>query len=130
MVLAIVVVSVLIWLFHLYQNTKNTVNKAYHADQTTALIKQQRPITILLLGIDTGVDGRVDRGNSDTMMIATLNPHSQQLLLESIPRDTLTQIIGLHPETLQKINSAYNVGSSKMAKQTVSKLLNVPIIIM
>lgn len=61
------------------------------------------------------------------MMIATLNPHSQQLLLESIPRDTLTQIIGLHPETLQKINSAYNIGSSKMAKQTVSKLLNVPI---
>lgn len=40
MVLAIVVVSVLIWLFHLYQNTKNTVNKAYRADQATALIKQ------------------------------------------------------------------------------------------
>ncbi len=120
-------VSVLIWLFHLYQNTKNTVNKVYRADQATALIKQQRPITILLLGIDTGADGRVDCGNSDTMMIATLNPHSQQLLLESIPRDTLAQIVGLHPETLQKINSAYNIGSSKMAKQTVSKLLNVPI---
>lgn len=61
------------------------------------------------------------------MMIATLNPHSQQLLLESIPRDTLAQIVDLHPEILQKINSAYNIGSSKMAKQTVSKLLNVPI---
>jgi len=32
-------------------------------------IDDSKPFSILLLGADTGTDGRVDRGNSDTMML-------------------------------------------------------------
>lgn len=35
---------------------------------------QRKPISFLLLGVDTGADGRVDRGLSDSMMVVTLNP--------------------------------------------------------
>lgn len=97
---------------------KNSVSKK---------IDQSKPFSILLLGADTGTDGRVDRGNSDTMMLLTLNPQKKQTVAYSIPRDALAEMVGDSPKNVQKINAAYNIGLSKMAKKTVGSLLGVPV---
>src|SRR5699024_2081951 len=54
-------------------------------------IKQAKSFSILLLGADTGADGRVYRGNSDTMMLLSLNPKKQQTVAYSIPRDAFAE---------------------------------------
>ncbi|GAN35662.1 hypothetical protein LC0644_0251 [Lacticaseibacillus paracasei NRIC 0644] len=81
----------------------------------------------MLLGIDTGSFGRIDKGNSDTMLIAAINPKEKKSSLVSIPRDTAAQIIGTKDFNMQKINAAYNIGGSSMATNTVASLLNIPV---
>jgi len=90
-------------------------------------IDDSKPFSILLLGADTGTDGRVDRGNSDTMMLLTLNPQKKQTVAYSIPRDALAEMVGDKEKNVQKINAAYNIGLSKMAKSTVGSMLGVPV---
>jgi len=90
-------------------------------------ISNGKPFSILLLGADTGTDGRVDRGNSDTMMLLTLNPKKKKTVAYSIPRDAMAEMVGDKEKNVQKINAAYNIGLSKMAKSTVGSLLGVPV---
>jgi LCP family protein required for cell wall assembly len=109
--------------------TKASIDRTYSGKSATPVssFSEQRPISILLLGVDTGAEGRIDKGNSDTMIVATINPKIKRTLLVSVPRDTAAQLIGTKEFDMQKINAAYNIGGSKMAKETVSSLLNVPI---
>lgn len=83
------------------------------------------PFSVLLMGIDTGAEGRVERGRSDTMMVMTVNPNTNQTVIASIPRDTYTKIIGRG--TMDKINHAYAFGQETMAINTVQNLLDIPI---
>jgi len=109
---------------------KSAANKIYKpADgkSVSTSIKNKKAFSILLLGVDTGADGRVDKGNSDTMIVATVNPKKNQVKLVSIPRDTLAQLQGAESFNMQKINAAYNVGGSKMAMSTVEKMFDIPI---
>lgn len=109
---------------------KSAANKIYKPagnGEVAKTIKNKKPFSILLLGVDTGAEGRVDKGNSDTMIVATVNPEKQQVKLVSIPRDTLAQLQGAESFNMQKINAAYNVGGSKMAMSTVEKMFDVPI---
>ncbi|UUX34077.1 LCP family glycopolymer transferase [Fundicoccus culcitae] len=87
--------------------------------------KEQKPFSVLLLGIDTGDLGRIDQGRSDVMIVATVNPNTNQTTLTSIPRDTLTEIVGYG--TTDKINHAYAFGGMAMAVNTVQNLLDIPI---
>lgn len=103
-------------------NALNTNDKS-----VSKKIDKTKPFSILLLGADTGTDGRVDRGNSDTMMLLTLNPQKKKTVAYSIPRDALAEMVGDSTRNVQKINAAYNIGLSKMAKQTVGSLLGVPV---
>ena len=61
------------------------------------------------------------------MIVVTLNPKKKTTTMVSIPRDLLAKMVGLKQTNLQKINAAYNINGSKMAKNTVSDLLNIPI---
>ena len=113
-----------------YLKAKNAFDKTY--DPKTA-VKQdgfsgKEPFNILLLGTDTGAFGRKEvRGNSDTMIIVTVNPDKKKLSLMSIPRDTMARMVGTESFSVHKINAAYNIGGAKMAMKTTSKVLNVPI---
>ncbi|AYE39143.1 LytR family transcriptional regulator [Companilactobacillus zhachilii] len=107
------------------QQSLNSLNT--NKNSVSKKIDQSKPFSILLLGADTGTDGRVDRGNSDTMMLLTLNPAKKKTVAYSIPRDALAEMIGDSPKNVQKINAAYNIGLSKMAKSTVGNLLGVPV---
>ncbi|USS85863.1 LCP family protein [Fructilactobacillus cliffordii] len=116
-----------------YFAVKNAVNKAYNSAglqkerDTNALLKNKKPISILLMGTDTGELGRTYKGRTDTMMVVTINPNTHKTLITSIPRDTAVNIPGYPDQSPAKINAAYAYGSAKTAIQTVQKMLNIPI---
>ena len=97
---------------------------------TSARIAAKKPISILVLGVDQGLEGRNDKGNSDTIILVTINPTTKKATMTSIPRDTLTEILGETSNTsyyMFKVNSAYQFGGSSGSIKTVSAMLNVPI---
>lgn len=83
------------------------------------------PFSILLMGIDTGALGRTETGRSDTLMLMTVNPNTEQTTLVSIPRDTYTEIVG--HGTSDKINHAYAFGGTEMTMNTVQNLFDIPV---
>lgn len=130
--LAVIAVMLLVggvFAAYAYYQTKQIANKIYKAsdENASAVVKQKKPLSILLLGIDTGADGRTDKGRSDTMIVATINPTTKKTTFVSIPRDTMAEMTASGETSIQKINSAYEIGGAKTAKKTVSKLLNIPI---
>lgn len=94
-------------------------------ESTTNLVQEKESFSVLLLGVDTGSEGRIDQGRSDIMVVATVNPTTENMTLTSIPRDTLTEIVGYGTE--DKINHAYAFGGVSMAANTVQQLLEIPI---
>jgi polyisoprenyl-teichoic acid--peptidoglycan teichoic acid transferase len=80
------------------------------------------PFSVLLLGVD---ERENDKGRSDSMIVLTVNPEVKSVKMLSIPRDTLTDIIG--HGTRDKINHAYAFGGVEMAMDTTEHLLDIPI---
>lgn len=124
--------------FRLYAQAQGSLDKTFQplaGRQTSSKINDQKPISILLLGVDTTDNGVRDtesnyKGNSDTMIIVTVNPKTKKTTMVSIPRDTMTQIWKSDDDNtrkIQKINSAYNIGTENSAVVTTEKLTNVPI---
>ncbi|TPR22411.1 LytR family transcriptional regulator [Apilactobacillus timberlakei] len=128
----ILLVLGLIFAYNVYTNMKSAANKAYepgveHKERNVSnVIAQNKPVSILLLGTDTGALGRNDTGRTDTMILATVNPKSETIHLTSIPRDTKVTVPG-DSQPYEKINAAYSIGGASSAVQTVQNLLNVPI---
>lgn len=116
-----------------YRNIKSTVNSSFKASgvdkqrNVSQQIKEKKPISILLLGTDTGALSRTYKGRTDSMMIVTLNPDNNKTTVTSIPRDTAVTIPGFEGRAPSKINAAYAWGSSKTTIKTVQEMLNVPI---
>ena len=102
----------------------NSVKKQRDVDR---LLKKGKPISILLMGTDTGALGRSFKGRTDTMMVCVLNPKNKTMTLVSLPRDALVAINGYEQYYPSKLNSAYAYGGSATAVKTVQKYLNVPI---
>lgn len=116
-----------------YHNINSASNKAYKsagitkARDTQSVLKSKKPISIMFLGTDTGALGRTDKGRTDTIMIATINPRTKKMLLVSLPRDTMTDIAGYPQDSPAKINAAYSYGGVGTTIKTVQNLLNIPI---
>ncbi|MGX7105685.1 LCP family protein [Globicatella sanguinis] len=92
------------------------------ATETKATLE---PMSVLLLGIDTGSLGRVEVGRSDVIMVMTINPKTNHITLTSIPRDTYVEIVG--QGVMDKINHAYAFGGVEMARDTVEHLFEIQI---
>ncbi|MGX6979953.1 LCP family glycopolymer transferase [Vagococcus elongatus] len=116
-----------------YFDVKGTANEMYEKPtrekselrDAPVEINKKVPISVLLLGIDTGDLGRDEQGRSDTMMVATLNPEDGETTLLSIPRDTYTEIVGRGQN--DKLNHAYAFGGADMAIASMENLLQIPI---
>ena len=85
-------------------------------------IEEKRTVSVLLLGIDRR---GTEQGRSDTMIVMTLNPETDEGAMLSIPRDTFMPIIGRDKE--DKVNHAYAFGGAEMALDTVEAFLDIPI---
>lgn len=91
-----------------------------------------RRINILILGSDYNysygkrVDDKLSgvRSRTDTIMVASLDPTTQEVSILSIPRDTRTLLTGHHYD---KINAAMTYGGVDLVKSTVSDLVGIPI---
>jgi cell envelope-related function transcriptional attenuator common domain len=116
-----------------YRGVKNAVNSSFKPSgvdkqrDVSNELKTKKPISILLMGTDTGALGRDYKGRTDSMMVVTLNPKNQKTSITSIPRDTAVNIPGYKKQSPAKINAAYSYGQTKTAITTVQKLLNIPI---
>ncbi|MFZ2317024.1 MAG: LCP family protein [Trichococcus flocculiformis] len=153
-ILAILVIGILGYIYSIYANVKDSMDTAYtpvevetfrtsntgtvadssedEESRTNAgamtpseLLEAGEPVSILLLGVDTGDLGRTEQGRSDSMVVVTINPHTQKTTLLSIPRDTYTEIVGYG--TSDKINHAYAFGGTAMSINTVQQMLDIPI---
>ncbi|MGX7048937.1 hypothetical protein RU86_GL000922 [Lactococcus piscium] len=95
------------------------------------IIKATEPLTILLMGVDTGGEGRSDpwAGQSDTMIVMTLNPKTHTTTMVSLERDMLTDIIDKDGKTIDtaKLNAAYANGGAVNAVSTIQQQIGLDI---
>ncbi len=95
------------------------------------VIKQTKPFTILLMGVDTGSAERKSKwqGNSDSMILVTINPKTKRTTMTSLERDILTKLSGRPSNEMTgveaKLNAAYAAGGAPMAIMTVQDLLHI-----
>ena len=80
---------------------------------------------IALFGLDNRDTGRYDGGNSDCIMIASINNDTKKVKLISVYRDTF---LNVKEETYNKINSAYSYGGPKGAIAALNRNLNLDIV--
>ena len=116
-----------------YRGVKDSINSSFKPSgvskerDVSEQLKNKKPISILLLGTDTGSYDRDYKGRTDSMMVVTLNPKTKKTSITSIPRDTAVNIPGYKSESPAKINAAYAYGEVGTSIKTVQKLLNIPI---
>jgi polyisoprenyl-teichoic acid--peptidoglycan teichoic acid transferase len=115
--------------YYLYDTAQDAVTDMHEkveTDKPKPIIagkkKELKPISIMLLGVD---ERKGDRGRSDTIIIVSLDPKEDKMLMFSIPRDTRTEIIGKGFD--DKINHAYAFGGTQMAMDTVENFLDTSI---
>ncbi len=110
------------YLFTVSSSTVKTLKTTYTdvgKGNTAKTIKATKPLTILLMGVDTGGEGRGTatswNGNSDSQIVMTLNPETDTTTMVSMERDTMTNILNAdgnvaYPGEPQKMNAAYPMG--------------------
>ena len=79
-------------------------------------------INVLLLGV--GNQGHNGGKLSDTIMVASIDPVNKNMAMLSIPRDLYVRIPGYG---FNKINAANSLGGPDLAKEVVSRVLDMPI---
>ena len=77
----------------------------------------------MLLGSDSKDMSDTYGGNSDAMMIISVNPKYKSIKLISIPRDTAANIDGLDHRV--KINYAFATGKEQLALKTVNQTFDL-----
>lgn len=90
-------------------------------------IANKDAISVALFGVDSNKQRLAtgDAGRSDSIILMSINPKTNQSQMLSIPRDTYSEMVG--KGTNEKIAHAYAYGGAKMAIDSVEKLMNVPI---
>jgi polyisoprenyl-teichoic acid--peptidoglycan teichoic acid transferase len=91
------------------------------------------PTTVLLMGTDVvytkerrhlKADQNAFTGRSDTMMLVRFDPYRNAVTMLQIPRDTTVHIPGYGR---QKINGANAIGGPRLAMETVTELIGIPV---
>lgn len=98
-----------------YESSNLSAEELYHKEQTL------QPFSMMLIGTDSR-EG--ERARSDTLLVATINPLTQQAQLISIPRDTYMKIPG---KGFDKVNHATAFGGPALLKKTLENYLSIKI---
>ena len=129
--LAVTVLGVGVFAYTIYQQGTQTLSKTYKKiGEETNVIEATEPLTILLMGVDTGNVERTDpwEGNSDSMILLTVNPHTKKTMMLSLERDILTKIQHKDGQIEEaKLNAAYAGGGAELAISTIQKMMNIHI---
>ena len=105
--------------------------QAVHAAPTPVRTPQpgsqglDKTINILMIGIDNNSSSTPDaRGNADGIMLATINPHTQQIVFTSFLRDTRVRV---QDSYYDKLTNVYHTGDVALLRETLEKNFEVPI---
>ncbi|MXQ47832.1 LytR family transcriptional regulator [Streptococcus pneumoniae] len=107
--------------------------KDFEGEKVSEAIDKTEPFSILLMGVDTGTTERSStwEGNSDSMILVTVNPETQKTTMTSLERDILVKLKGPASNDQNgeeaKLNAAYAAGGARMAKMTVEEMLDIDI---
>ncbi|MCP8967629.1 LCP family protein [Ectobacillus ponti] len=83
----------------------------------------KKPFSVLIMGVENYAGG--EKGRTDSIMFAVINPTTKQVKLLSIPRDTRVMLPGRTEAS--KINAAHAIGGESMTINAVEDLLKVPV---
>lgn len=101
--------------------------KVVAADANVTPIPKDKPINVLIIGVDrdpkSSEELRRQALNTDTLILAHIDPVKHSASLLSIPRDTRVQL----PTGMEKINAAYAIGGMDRLKKTVTELTGLPV---
>lgn len=118
--------------YYLIKTAETKLTKTYkplqnHHKEKDEIIEATKPMTILLMGVDTGNNERKETwvGNSDSMLVMTINPKTKKTTITSLERDILTEIKHNGETSQAKLNSAYQTGGVELAISTIEDLLNI-----
>ena len=127
--LAVTVLGVGAYAWTIYNQSTGELSKTYKSfGDETDVISATKPMTVLLMGVDTGSGSRSDAwaGNSDTMILLSVNPTTKKTVMMSLERDILTKIKNGDGETVEaKLNAAYATGGAKLAISTIQDMMNI-----
>jgi LCP family protein required for cell wall assembly len=90
------------------------------AEGAAPRVVKGQPVYVAIMGVD---EREHDKGRSDTLLLARLDPNRQALDIVQIPRDTRVTLEGGQH---YKINAAYATGGPERVTQVVSDFLGVP----
>lgn len=90
----------------------------------STLLEQEGYRNIAIFGLDNRKDGQLERGNSDTMMIVSINNETKDVKLVSIYRDTYFKV---DEDKYAKANSAYAKGGPAQAVAMLNTNLDLTI---
>ncbi|QBO37177.1 hypothetical protein EQG49_12290 [Periweissella cryptocerci] len=119
-----------------YLNVKKSADEMYHPVKVSktrdvqALLKAGKPVSILVMGAMTTDEATMSeafKGNTDTMMLVTLNAQKHAMTMVNINSTLLTDIPGYAEYSPATIGSAYSFGKAATAIKTVQDYLNVPV---
>lgn len=116
--------------WHKLSETSKVIYKSAGAPKlrkASTVIDKTKPVSILLLGTDTGSLGRSYKGRTDTIIVMTINPKTKKTVMMSLPRDMEVNLPDYPKYSPAKINAAYVYGGTKETISTVQKYLNVPV---
>ena len=105
-----------------YQESYTEIEKTPEALGITKMEVPEGITSIALFGIDSREEDF--RGNSDTIMIITLDAEHKAIKLVSVVRDTLVEIEG---HGYAKINAAYCLGGAPLAIKTLNQTFDLAI---
>lgn len=96
----------------------------------SVVFKEERPINVLVLGLDVDWDDvkhvqSSANARSDTMFVLQFWPHAEHVGMLSLPRDLWVEMPGDNGS--ERINAAYSLGKVPYAKEVTEKLLGIQI---
>lgn len=133
----VTVITIGIIIYNMYNDSRETIYQSVETaqveddvlyektDELTQKLENKEPIAVMILGSDVR-QGDQDKGRADTIMVATINPTTNQADLLSIPRDTHIQLAGTYGID-DKINATHAYGGIPYLQENIEQLLNIPI---
>lgn len=113
--------------FQARMSGKKDLKQAEEEEGDTQIAKIDKPISILIMGVDNNAKRHLESTRTDSMILCTYNPKNGQVSMVSIPRDTYVTMNFDDYNTTGKINSAYSIAKEEGTIKAVEKLLNVPV---
>jgi LCP family protein required for cell wall assembly len=111
-----------IFVYHTLGKIGEDTEVIYEAKQQLDVPLPDEPKNILVLGTDEDPDGTNKR--SDTIMLVRVDPANESISILSFPRDLIVDIPGYGQD---KINTAYAVGGTSLAIETIRDLTEQPV---